>query len=69
MMLDSGSLNSNYCWGETKNSASYLSNKSPALSINIHYNIWSSFPHFSHRFSSLCQAFDDSYYGLYATNL
>jgi hypothetical protein len=35
MMLDSGSLNSNYCWGETKNSALCLSNKSPALSIDI----------------------------------
>jgi hypothetical protein len=28
MMLDSGSLNSNYCWGETKNSALGISNKS-----------------------------------------
>jgi len=45
MMLDSGSLNSNYCWGETKNFALCLSNRSPALILFLCFVVSvSSFP-------------------------
>jgi hypothetical protein len=47
MMFDSGSLNSNYYWGETKNSALCLFNKSLALSIDITFVLCSQCVFFS----------------------